>query len=195
MVKNGNNQTTVLRGKCLMKKFCISFLIICIIILSAIGFITTKPPKTTEYLRIHVRANSNEYQEQQVKYAVKDAVVTFLTPYIAECDTKKKAQTLLTDNLSKIKSVADSVLKENGFTYFSSVGVEREKFPTRVYQGVTLESGYYDALIINLGSGTGDNWWCVVYPPLCFTESGLSGYVYRSKILDIINDFFNKEKN
>ena len=153
----------------------------------------SKPPKTTEYLRIHVRANSNEYAEQQVKYAVKDAIVAYLTPYIAECDTKKKAQTLLTENLPKIKQVADSVLKENGYTYQSSVGVQREKFPTRVYDGVTLESGYYDALIINLGCGKGDNWWCVVYPPLCFTGDIDVNYYYKSKIVDIINDFYKKE--
>ena len=55
-----------------------------------------------------------------------------------------------------------------------------------------VEKGFYDALIINLGSGEGDNWWCVVYPPLCFVGEG--NYVYRSKIKDVINDFFKKEK-
>lgn len=150
----------------------------------------TTPNK--EYLRIHVRANSNSQQEQDVKYKVKDSVVEFLTPYIAECDTKQKAQTLLTDNLDKIKIVADRVLKENGFSYQAKVSVKNEMFPTRVYQGVELKSGFYDALIIELGSGKGDNWWCVVYPPLCFTGSQ-GGYVYRSKILEIIRRFYNKE--
>ena len=61
------------------------------------------------------------------------------------------------------------------------------------YENVRLDSGFYDALIIELGEPKGDNWWCVVYPPLCFT-SGSQGYFYQSKILDIINDFFKKEK-
>ena len=174
-----------------MKKFCISFLLLAIIVLSMMGTFIEETAPTNEYLRIHVRANSNDQVEQAVKYKVKDAVVEFLSPIIAECTTKQKAQTLLTQNESAIKSVADKVLKQNGFNYQARVSVKQEIFPTRVYNGVELKSGIYDALIIELGSGQGDNWWCVVYPPLCFTGEGTS-YVYRSKILQIIRDFFDK---
>ena len=176
-----------------MKKVCISFLIIAIIVLSGIGLLSVQEQPHKEYLRIHIRANSNLKEDQQVKYIVKDKIVEYLTPYIAECDTKQKAENLLEKNLNGIEQVALSVLKANGFNYTVKASVKKEEFPTRVYDGVCLESGFYDALIIELGSGEGDNWWCVVYPPLCFTGEG-RGYVYRSKILDIINDFFNKEK-
>ena len=176
-----------------MKKFCISFLIVAIIILSGIGLYLPKSDTQTEYLRIHVRANSNSEQDQEVKYAVKTAVVSYLTPYIAECDTKEKAQTLLTSRLREIEAVANGVLKQKGFSYVAKADVRNEKFPTRVYDGVELKSGFYDALILELGSGKGDNWWCVVYPPLCFTGED-SGYVYRSKIKDVIDQFFKKEK-
>ncbi len=176
-----------------MKKFCISFLIVAIIILSGIGLLLPSQTVTTEYLRIHIRANSNLYDDQAVKYKIKDAVVEYLTPFIAECNTKKKAQDMLNDNLRAVEAVADRVLKDSGFSYKSAAYVKTEQFPTRVYGDLTLESGLYDALIINLGSGEGDNWWCVVYPPLCFTGSG-TGYVYRSKIFDIINDFIRREK-
>ena len=176
-----------------MKKFCISFLIIGIIVLSGIGLLSNYEQPHKEYLRIHIRANSNLTTDQQVKYVVKDRIVEYLTPYIAECDTKQKAETLLENNLLGIEQVAKSVLIQNGFNYSVKASVRKENFPTRVYDGVCLESGIYDALIIELGSGQGDNWWCVVYPPLCFTGEGRS-LVYRSKILDIINDFFNKEK-
>ncbi len=151
------------------------------------------PAPQTEYLRIHVRADSNESCAQAVKYKVKDAVVKYLTPYIAECDTKEKAKTLLTDRLKGIESVSNAVLRQNGFDYTSTASVKTEKFPTREYDGLELKGGYYDALIIELGSGKGDNWWCVVYPPLCFTGDS-TPYVYRSKILDLIDRFFNKEK-
>lgn len=175
-----------------MKKVCISFLAIAIIVLSITGMVLEKSTPNKEYLRIHVRANSNEQSEQAVKYKVKDKIVEFLTPYIAECDTKQKAQALLNDNLDKIKAVADKVLKENGFCYQARVSVKNENFPTRVYDGVELKGGFYDALIVELGSGKGDNWWCVVYPPLCFTGEQTS-YRYRSKILEIIRAFYNKE--
>ena len=95
--------------------------------------------------------------------------------------------------LENLKSVCDKVLKESGFNYFSKVSIKREEFPFRSYNGIDLEAGFYDALIIELGSGTGDNWWCVVYPPLCFVGQG--EYIYRSKIKDVINDFFCKEKS
>ena len=176
-----------------MKKVCISFLIIGIIVLSGIGLLSYGEQPHKEYLRIHIRANSNLEQDQRVKYIVKDKIVAYLTPYIAECDTKQKAENLLKNNLEGIEQVALSTLRANGFDYSVKASVKREEFPTRIYDGVCLESGLYDALIIELGSGKGDNWWCVVYPPLCFTGEGMN-YVYRSKILDIINDFFNKEK-
>ena len=175
-----------------MKRVCISFLIVAIIILSVTGLYLSNGTPKEEYLRIHVRADSNLENDQAVKYKVKDAVVEYLTPYIAECDTKKKAQTLLTDRLDEIERVADKVLKENGFDYRATASVKVEEFPTRVYGNLELESGFYDALILELGSGEGDNWWCVVYPPLCFTGEG-QNYVYRSKIKEIIDEFYQKK--
>lgn len=175
-----------------MKKLCISFLSCVIIILSAIGLSLETDGTNTEYLRIHIRANSNLETDQSVKYSVKDAVVDYLTPYLAKCDTKFKAENVLNDRLSEIESIADNVLMRNGFSYTSKAAVKNEKFPTRTYNDITLDCGYYDALIIELGDGKGDNWWCVVYPPLCFTD-GNAGYVYKSKILDIIKDFYKRE--
>lgn len=172
-----------------MKKFCISFLGILIITLSFIGiFLNTGSTVETEYLRLHVRANSNLMVDQQVKYKVKDAVVQFLTPVVAECTTREKAELLLNQNLDGIERVTDAVLEANGFNYKSKATIREEEFPLRKYGDLTLEEGVYKALIIELGSGEGNNWWCVVYPPLCFTGDGV-GYRYKSKILEIINDF------
>ena len=175
-----------------MKKLGITFTLLLIIILSVIA-VGLNPQNNlhTEYLRIHIRADSNEQQAQSVKYRVKDAVVAYLTPIIAECDTKQKAESVLKERLSEIEKVADKVLIEQGFDYTSHAKINTENFPTRSYGDFTLESGYYDALIIELGSGKGDNWWCVVYPPLCFTGSG-TNYVYKSKILEIIKRFSEK---
>lgn len=176
-----------------MKKVCISFFACIIIILSVVGIGLNSGTPQREYLRIHIRADSNDGKAQSVKYLVKDAVVEYLTPYIAVCDTKSKAKTLLTDRLREIEKVADAVLVKNNFNYKSKAQVKNENFPTRVYENLTLDAGYYDALIISLGSGKGDNWWCVVYPPLCFVGEG-SGYVFKSKICNVINDFFKNQK-
>lgn len=142
----------------------------------------------TDYLRIHVRANSNEQVDQDVKYKVKDAVVEFITPYAAQCVDKQTAMQVIGSVLDGIEEVCDSVLRQNGFSYTSRAQIRTEEFPTRVYGDLTLDAGLYDALIIELGSGKGDNWWCVIYPPLCFT-SGTANVSYRSAILDIIRKF------
>lgn len=171
-----------------MRNICITFLIVAIIVLSGVA-ILNKPKENKEYLRIHIRANSNSELDQSVKYKVKNAVVEFLTPKIAECNSFDKAINLLTDNLDGIEKVADNVLKKEGFLYQSKASVKNEKFPTRKYDDLVLDGGFYDALIIELGSGKGDNWWCVVYPPLCFVGAG-TGYEYKSKLMQIIDDFF-----
>lgn len=172
-----------------MKRPCIIFLVFAIIILSVVAIEVKDKSVYKEYLRIHIRANSNSQIDQQVKYEIKDNVVNFLAPHIASCKTYSDAEEMLKNNLSGIERVADGILKKHNFSYTSSASVKLEEFPTRTYQNLTLESGVYRALIINLGSGAGDNWWCVVYPPLCFTH-GDYPYQYRSAIIDIINNFF-----
>lgn len=146
-------------------------------------------------LRIHIRANSNEVVDQNIKYKIKDSFVEFLTPLLADCDTKQKAIDLIVNNNAKLKSIADNILKDSGFDYTSNIKVTKEQFPTRVYGDYTVPSGIYDAIIVELGSGTGNNWWCVIYPPLCFSNfsTNSQNIVYKSKIMDIINKFFNKE--
>lgn len=146
-----------------------------------------------DFLRIHIRANSNLEVDQNVKYAVKTAIVNYLTPFLAGAQTKQQALAIVKSQLDNINKVADNVLISNGFTYTCSATVCQEVFPTRYYDGVVLASGLYDALIINLGSGKGDNWWCVVYPPLCFvpSQNDTDGVVFKWKILEIINNWKN----
>ena len=176
-----------------MKKIVISVFAVLSIVLVFLG-IAVKPKKSNaEYLRIHIRANSNSEEDQNVKYKIRDKVIELLTPYIANCETKEKAQEVLSDLEREIEKTADEVLQKSGYTYKSDAVIKEEIFPTRTYDKLTLDGGFYDALIINLGSGKGDNWWCVVYPPLCFVGEG-TNYVYKSKIIEIISDFKNRIK-
>ena len=145
--------------------------------------------QSEEFLRIHIRANSNSAADQEVKYAVKEEVVEFLTPRLTDAGGKDEAQKIVEESLPKIVEIAENTLIKNGFTYGARAGVKNEKFPTRKYEDVTLSSGFYDALIIELGSGEGDNWWCVAYPPLCFSGQG-ENYVYKSKLAEIWGKIF-----
>ncbi len=175
-----------------MKKAVVILFVFLIISLSACQFNGGVNASDAEFLRIHIRANSNEIADQNVKYAVKTAVVDYLTPYLAQARTKQDAMAIVESHLTQIQLIADKVLCQNGFLYQSNAELCNEEFPTRSYDGVVLESGVYDALIVNLGTGTGDNWWCVVYPPLCFVPSGDEGnsnVVFRWRILEIIQNW------
>lgn len=142
----------------------------------------------TEYLRIHIRANSNSTEDQNIKYKVKDAVVEALIPLVSEIESFDEAKEVVAQNFDYIESVANDVLENNGFTYKSKAQIKNEYFPTRCYEDITLEEGYYDALIINLGTGEGNNWWCIVFPAFCFTRTEkIDNIVYISKIWEIIN--------
>ena len=166
-----------------MKKIRITFICCCIILVGSC-FIGCSNYET-EYLRIHIRANSNEISDQEIKYKIRDEVVKYLTPVVSKCASKEQAILKIQSEQSAVKALIDRYLLKNGYNYCCKVSVKNENFPTRVYNGVTLQAGYYDALIIELGSGLGDNWWCVVYPPLCFM--GNEDVNYRSKIFDLIN--------
>ena len=148
-----------------------------------------------DYLRIHIRANSNSTVDQTVKYQIRDAIVEFLTPNIADCKTKQDVVLVIQNQADNLKHIADDLLKQNGFDYVANIKINNEYFPTRSYQDYTLESGFYDAVIVELGSATGNNWWCVLYPPLCFVNYSAQTaqeVVYKSRFLEIIKSFFNK---
>lgn len=175
-----------------MKKIAI---IIALILISAsvVFFSSSTEDVKADYLRIHIRANSNSAKDQSIKYRVKEEIIKYLTPKLVSCQSKEQAVKTVESNLREIESIADKTLDADGFKYTSAADIKREEFPTRSYEDLVLEAGEYDALIINLGTGTGDNWWCAVYPPLCFVPTGNSGedFVYRSKIYDIIEKFKN----
>ena len=186
-----------------MKKVCIIFFLSIIISLTAFGMLgmfQNEPPRYAlsgqnqgvydEYLRIHIRADSNEDKAQAVKYKVRDKLVDYLTPLVAGYDNKRDAVQGVLQNLDGIRMAAENVLRQNGFCYGATAELKTEQFPTRVYGGYTLPAGEYTALIVRLGRGEGDNWWCVVYPPLCFAATD-ANVVYKSKIKEIIEKFYN----
>ena len=167
-----------------MKKFCIIFLATIIIILSAVGLSGEGQEGEAEYLRIHIRANSNGAEDQAVKYEVRDELVEYLTPIVAESGSLIEAEKRIQPRLDEVSYVAKETLQKAGYSYGAAAEIKTESFPTRVYSGYELPAGEYRALIVTLGEGEGDNWWCVVYPPLCFTS--VSKPIYKSKIVEII---------
>lgn len=180
-----------------MKKAAYALIIIFVIgliIFASLGNDNDNKADThTDFIRIHIRANSNSDKDQSVKYAVKEDVVAFLTPLIAECGTREDVISVIGKNITGVSKAAAARLKKEGFSYGARADFSEEYFPARDYDGLTLESGFYDAVILYLGEGTGDNWWCVVYPPLCFVNTeftGGEGVRYKSKIAELIKKYF-----
>lgn len=174
-----------------MKNIVIVVVLLVVIILAIVLCGATS--ETEQLLRIHIRANSNDQCDQDVKYIVKESVVDYLVPYISNCYSLDDAMAIVDSHIGNIRDIANSTLLANGYGYTCTVSLCQELFPDRVYDGITVPSGVYDALIIELGSGEGDNWWCVVYPPLCFVGSYYSGdsIVYQSKLYEIISQWQN----
>ena len=169
-----------------MKKF---FIILSLIIV-IVAVLLFMPSFETKYLRIHIRANSNSIEDTSIKHEIKDVVCEYLTPLFVDCNEIEKAKQILSKNLNNIERIVDSVIAKKGLTYTSSAQINNEYFPTRNYKELVLESGYYDALIINLGDAIGDNWWCVIYPPMCLADN-TKNVVYKSKLLQIISKLFD----
>ena len=154
-----------------MKKIVLA-LALGILITAAIGTYAqnTQADIAHSLVRLHVVANSDSPEDQAVKLQVRDAVIAAMSDKISAAITPQEAQTIITDNLDYINGVANDTLRINGFEYSANATVGTYLFPTKQYANITLPPGDYDALRIVLGSGGGQNWWCVMFPPLCFTD-------------------------
>ena len=135
-----------------MKKVLVVLLMSILLVFVLIGFTLEKNEIIEdEILRIHIRANSNLSCDQEVKYMVKDALVDYLIPLLSDIETKDDVQKVVEKNKLKLENVANNILKRKGLNYVSNIKICNEEFPTRNYNGVTLESGFYDAVIVALG--------------------------------------------
>ena len=118
-------------------------------------------------VRIRVIANSNSETDQTVKLLVRDRLLESSKELFSPCKSEEEAVTVAENNLSLFKREADALLSEENFGYEAKAELRREFFPTREYDGFTLPAGEYDTLVVTLGDGGGENWWCVMFPQVC----------------------------
>lgn len=124
-------------------------------------------------IRFHVRANSNSDVDTALKYKVRDKVLLSLEDGLSECTTRIEAQNYLTDNMDYIKAVAEETLSSQGYNYAVKAYLTNDYFPMRQYGEMVIPAGYYQALRIDIGLARGENFWCLLYPTMCFpTEAG-----------------------
>lgn len=142
------------------------------IVFSVCGFGADCADVRDNVVRLHVLANSDSEADQNVKLLVRDALLKSGANIFSGALTAEDAVSMLEKERETIISVAENVLRENGFNYDVSVTVQREYFGTREYESFTMPAGEYLALKVIIGKGEGKNWWCVMFPPLCLPAAG-----------------------
>lgn len=125
-------------------------------------------------LRLHILANSNTSADQQLKLAVRNRILDETQDIFKNARSAKESARIAKENSAFIQSIAEDEIKVQGFNYPVTVSVEKAAFPTKIYGGIALPSGKYTAVRIKIGEASGQNWWCVMYPPLCFADGVIS---------------------
>ncbi|MBS3899192.1 MAG: stage II sporulation protein R [Dethiobacter sp.] len=139
------------------------------LLLSVLTYQAPKNQATPEdYLRLHVRAHSDAPSDQLLKYQVRDAVLAVLASHLAAAESLHTAGTKVDQSLPEVVFAAQQVVRQAGYDYTVRASLGEADFPTRLYGGQVYRAGRYQALQIYLGEGLGKNWWCVLFPPLCF---------------------------
>lgn len=123
-----------------------------------------------EVLRFHVRANSDSEEDQRVKMLVKERVVSYLQLILDQAESAEESKELVLQHLCEVEELAEQVLTEEGCDYGVHISVGKSDFPEKVYGDCRFPAGEYEALILELGEGEGHNWWCMLYPGLCFFD-------------------------
>lgn len=125
---------------------------------------------TENFFRFHVLASSDSEEDQAIKLKVRDAVLDYLEPGLRESNSKEDTRAYILSHLSEITDVAGRTLRAAGSSQKLQVVVGESEFPTKSYGSVTLPAGRYESLRIEIGEAEGRNWWCVMFPTLCFVE-------------------------
>lgn len=194
------------------KRIFILFLTLALLI----GLLTVLPVHSESdiydnVLRLHVIANSDSENDQKLKLLVRDAVLCESQKLLEKVDTRSDAELIITENVELLKIAAEKAVWENGYDYPVAVELGKENYPTKNYESCAFPSGDYTSLRVMIGDAVGENWWCVLFPPLClsaatdkesFTSAGITDgqyqiitetdkpkYKIRFKILESLSSF------
>ena len=169
-------------------KFFSSFIVCITVFLALWGFIPTAEECElyNSTVRLHILAASDSEEDQRVKLLVRDAVVEHISAYDAK--TKEEALMLIGADKDKICQIAEDVLSENGMAKSVSMEIGKEQYPIRYYEDFSLPAGEYTSVKIIIGEGKGQNWWCVLFPPMC------TSYAIKGEGDDYINVGLSKDQ-
>lgn len=148
-------------------EIAVAFGLIAAITINMLGFAGSCSEIRKNVLRLHILANSDSQEDQNLKLKVRDRLLEEGSYYLEEAVSESEAERILEPQLEKLKETAEDEIRKNGYGYKVRVEICDEYFNTRTYDDVTLPAGKYRALKVIIGEGQGKNWWCVMFPPLC----------------------------
>ena len=142
-----------------------------VILISAISYVDAVSNNIADSVfRLHVIANSNSKEDQELKLKVRDELLSYMNIISKDSTSKQEAMQIANEHKEEFTQIAEKVIKENGYNYTVNVQIGKADFPTKYYGDITLPAGTYDALKVQIGEAKGQNWWCVMFPPLCFVD-------------------------
>lgn len=159
-----------------MKKFFKNLIILVLLftmffILTAYSYASNISEGLSENIfRLHILANSDSEEDQALKLKVRDAILEYMKTLTEDTSNKQAVIELSKNHTEDFKKVAKKVIQENGYDYSVNIEIGNFYFPTKYYGNISLPAGNYDALKIEIGNAEGQNWWCSLFPPLCFVS-------------------------
>lgn len=132
---------------------------------------TTSNSYKEKLIRFHILANSDSVEDQELKLKVRDKVIDSMEEKFAKSESLDETREILNENMDNMRQVALKEIEENGKGYDVEIKLEDHEFPTKSYGKFTLPAGKYEAIRVLIGEAKGENWWCVMFPPLCFVDS------------------------
>ena len=146
-------------------------LLIVFVCFSAYSYVTAVSNGIADSVfRLHVIANSDSAEDQNLKYLVRDALIDYMNSVSKNSNSKDEAISIAYQHKSDFYKIAKKVINDNGYDYNVNISIGNFTFPTKNYGDISLPAGYYDALKVEIGNASGQNWWCVMFPPLCFVD-------------------------
>lgn len=175
-----------------MKKTVILLLIIGVFYVFISDALAKKLTIPSDAIRIRIIPNSNSAFDQDIKLKVKDKIEITMYDLLKDAKSSEEAKEIIKNNLELVDKDVKSILSEENYDKGYKINFGENYFPEKEYKGVKYEAGYYESLLITLGKGEGDNWWCVLFPPLCLIEGEENTEVeYKSIVMEIIEKYLS----
>lgn len=171
--------------------FILSLLLFLYTTICAISYVDAVSSDISDSVfRLHVIANSNSDEDQALKYKVRDNLLNYMNNLCENCNSKEDAINIVSTHQEEFKQIALETVKNEGFSYDIKIEIGNFEFPTKHYGDISLPAGFYDALKVEIGKAEGRNWWCVMFPSLCFVDisSGIVPDESKEELQNVLSD-------